>query len=164
MDEVAFNTKYWFSNMKIVTVVNPREEDFVFGATVETGVDIATGKLKSEQRTYRVKAGTSERLPGPIANMYLDQMSKLIAQDEDKFQYMIDFALKAEYYDALISDSEDLIETYQPLPQYLQSSPRVETVDEPAFAGKDSDEQPQTVGAGTQETAKNPVGRPKKVA
>lgn len=162
MDEIAFNTKYWFSNMKIVTVVNPREEDYVFGAMSETGVDIATGKLKQEQRTYRVRAGEMERLPGPIANMYLDQMSKLIAQDEDKFQYMIDFALKAEYYDALISDSEDLIETYQPLPQYLQK-PEAETPEEPAFAGKDSDE-PENSGTGVKTAPAANLGRPKKVA
>lgn len=164
MDEVAFNQKYWFSNIKIVTVVNPREEDYIFGATIDTGVDIATGKPKSEQRTYRIKAGSSERLPGPIANMYLDQMSKLIAQDEDKFQYMIDFALKAEYYDALISDSEDILDTYQPLPQYLQTTPKDEITEEPTFVGKDEDEQPQAVGAGIEQAPKNPVGRPKKLA
>jgi hypothetical protein len=29
IDEQEFNTKYWYTNTKIVTVLNPRKEDFV---------------------------------------------------------------------------------------------------------------------------------------
>lgn len=128
VEEKDFNDKYWFSNTKIITVVNPRSEDYVFQATSDVGVDTATGKMKTEARKYRVKAGEHERFPGPIANMYLDQMSKLIAQDEEKFQFMIDFSLKAQYYDDLIVGVEDLMNTYHENPAYLNN--KAEEVDE----------------------------------
>lgn len=161
MDEMQFVKKYYFDHLKMVTVKNPRNEDYVFGATIEAGIDVATGKLRSEQRTYRVKAGERERLPGPMANMYLDQMAKLIAQDQDKFRFLIDFALKAQYYDDLIIDVIDLIETYQPLPQYLQKSEEEikESREEP-FAGKDNNAEATSQAGET----KRPVGRPAKVA
>jgi hypothetical protein len=160
MDEMEFVKKYYFDHLKMVTVKNPRSEDYIFGATIEAGVDVATGKLRSEQRTYRVQAGQRERLPGPIANMYLDQMTKLLAQDQDKFRFLIDFALKAQYYDELIVDVIDLIATYQPLPQYLQKTEEeIKEAKEEPFAGRNSDaetSQPKEV--------KRSVGRPAKVA
>lgn len=141
-----------------MTVVNPRKEDFVFQATSEVGVDTSTGKMKAEARTYRVKAGEHERFPGPIANLYLDQMSKLIAQDDNKFQFMIDFALKAQYYDDLIVDKESLINTYQPHPGYLDK-PEEATETAPAaevpFAA--------ATAANTEKAPRKP-GRPPKVA
>lgn len=136
MEEKDFFDKYWHSNTKIVTVVNPRNEDYVFQAVSEVGIDTSTGKMKVEQRSYRVKAGGNERFPGPIANIFLDQVAKLVAQDEDKIQFMIDFALRAEYYDRLTVDVEDLINTYTPHPAYLEQ-PKTEVEKEPeeAFAG-----------------------------
>lgn len=119
MDEKDFWVKYWHGNTDMVTVVNPRTEDYVFQATVDSGVDLATGKLRAETRHYKVAAGGKERFPGPIANMFLDQMSKLVAQDDEKIQYMIDFALRAQYYDDLTVAVEDLIHDYQPFPEYL---------------------------------------------
>lgn len=132
MEEKEFNDKYWFSNTKIVTVNNPRSEDYIFQATSDVGIDTATGKMKTEARTYRVRKGEHERFPGPIANMYLDQMSKLIAQDDDKIQFMIDFKLKAEYYDDLIVGIEDLINTFQPHPAYLKDEDKDGSVGETA--------------------------------
>lgn len=165
MDEMEFAKKYVFSNLKIVTVVNPRKEDYTFGATIDAGVDLGTGRLRSEQRTYMVKTGGQERLPGPIANMYLDQMAKLIAQDEDKFKNIIDWAVKAKYYDDLVVDVIDLIDSYQPLPQYLQKTEKeIETAKEEPFAGKDDNANPQTSGDGATQAAKRSVGRPAKVA
>lgn len=119
MDETDFNKKYWHSNTEMVTVINPRTEDYVFQATIDTGVDMDTGKLKAETRHYRVAAGGQERFPGPIANMFLDQMAKLVSQDDKKFQFMIDFSLKAQYYDDLTVAVENLIRDYQPFPEYL---------------------------------------------
>lgn len=80
---------------------------------------MTTGRMKSETREYRVAAGQEERFPGPIANLYLDQMAKLVAQDDEKIQFMIDFKLKAQYFDDLIVGVEDLINTYTSHPAYL---------------------------------------------
>lgn len=122
MEEADFIKKYWHPNSEIVTVVNPRSEDYLFQATIETGVDTSTGRMHSEARHYKVAAGGTERFPGPIANMFLDQMSKLVAQDDDKIQFMIDFSLRAQYYDQLTVAVEDLTKGYQPFPEYLESS------------------------------------------
>lgn len=124
-DEQTFAKKYWHTNTQIVTVINPRKDDYVFQATTEVGVNLDTGRMKAETRTYRVPHGGQERFPGPIANMYLDQMSKLVAQDEDKIQFMVDWALKAQYYDQLIVSIEDLIHTYAPFPEYLDKPEQV---------------------------------------
>lgn len=117
MDEQQFNEKYWFKNTHVISVVNPRNEDYKFQAVIDTGMNVATGKMEASPRQYLVKAGGQERFIGVVANMYLDQMSKLIAQDEDKFQFMIDFALKAQYYDQLIIGIENLLEQNIALPE-----------------------------------------------
>lgn len=120
MDEQAFIVKYWFPATQIITVVNPRDEDYKFTMVVDTGLNALTGKPGTESRKYMVKAGDNQRFPGTIANMYLDQMTRLVAQDEDKIQHLIDFALRAEYYDKLIAGKEDLIQqTYEAKPDYL---------------------------------------------
>lgn len=120
LEEQDFNKKYWHSNTEVVTVINPRKEDYVFQATVDAGIDIATGRPKPEARQYRVPAGGTERFPGSIANMYLDQMSKILAQEDDRFERMVDFSEKAKYYDRLTADTEDLIASYVPNPAYEQ--------------------------------------------
>lgn len=138
IEEQEFNDKYWHSNTKLVTVINPRTDDYVFQAVSETGIDTSTGRMKAEQRTYKVPAGGNERFPGPIANIYLQQMTALVAQDEEKIQYLIDYALKAQYYDQLIVNVEDLINTYTPFPEYLEKPKETETAEQPkeeAFAG-----------------------------
>lgn len=117
-DETDFNVKYWHNSTKLVTVVNPRNEDYRFQAVIETGYSMETGKPMIEPRQYIVKAGGKERFPGPIANMYLDQMSKILAQEDKKIERMIDFALKAEYYDKLIVSVEDLLTQSHTYPQY----------------------------------------------
>jgi hypothetical protein len=120
MDETVFNDKYWHSNSVIVTVANPRNEDYKFSAVAQAGLDSGTGKMREEQRHYRVPAGGSERFPGPIANIYLDQMTKLLAQEEDKIHFLIDYALKAQYYDRLTVATEDPSQGYQEeRPSYL---------------------------------------------
>jgi len=118
VDEQAFTEKYNYDNLKMVTVVNPTSDDFTFDITMETSVDISNGQMKSETRQYVVKAGDKLRLPGVAANLYLDQMAKKIAQDEDRFSLYPDFAERAKYYDDLIIDVDDLLGVYQTLPQY----------------------------------------------
>jgi hypothetical protein len=97
--------------------------------TNDVGVNMQTGKMATDTRHYRVPAGGSERFPGPIANMYLDQMSKMVAQDEDKIQYLIDFTLRAQYYDQLTADVEDLIHSYTPFPEYLNGTDEQKAAD-----------------------------------
>lgn len=146
MEEAEFWDKYWKKNTEIITVVNPRNEDYIFQAMVDTGFDQIAGKSKIEARHYKVAAGGNERFPGPIANIYLDQMAKLIAQDEDNIQHMSDFALRAQYYDDLIVSIEDLIKSYEaPTPDYLNrpTAEPVETKEDKPFAGV---EQPKKVG------------------
>jgi hypothetical protein len=120
VEETDFNAKYWYKNTQLVTVVNPRSEDFVFQSTVETGVNPSTGRNESETRKYIVKAGSKQRFPGTITNMYLDQMSKLVAQDDNKITNLIDFSVKAKYYDDLTVSVEDLIRGYEPMPEFLE--------------------------------------------
>jgi hypothetical protein len=118
LEEQEFVTKYWHANTEVVTVINPTKDDYDFQATVDAGIDIATGRPKPEARQYRVPAGGTARFPGSVANMYLDQMSKLLSQQENKFERMVDFSTKAEYYDRLTADTEDLIQSYVPNPAY----------------------------------------------
>jgi hypothetical protein len=153
-EEANFWQKYRYDHLKMVTVINPLTEDYDFQCVVEAGVDMATGKMNSEARQYRVKAGGTERFPGPIANIYLDQICRIVAQNEDKFRHLMDWALRAKYYDRLVVDVEDLVSTYQPFSNYLQESetedsPQTDEVEEKPFA---------TVAA-----PKNKGGRPRKV-
>lgn len=136
MDEQAFTDKYWKKNTEIVEVLNPRTVDYVFQATVDTGIDVSTGRMKAEARRYMVKAGGSERFPGPIANMYLDQMSRILAQEDNRFDRMIDPSERAKYYDQLIVGTDDLISSYNELPQYAGIGEKTEDAapKEEAFA------------------------------
>lgn len=120
LDEQAFLAKYWYPSTHVVTVLNPRVADYQFQATVNVGLDMASGKPKVEPRQYMVKGGGKQRFPGPIANMYLDQMAKLIAQDDKNFGAFIDFTERAKYYDQLVVTTEDLIEQYHEFPQYKE--------------------------------------------
>jgi hypothetical protein len=146
VEEKDFYQKYWYTNAQLITVKNPRPPmmendvtgDYLFSCVVQTGIDISTGKAKEESRQYLVKAGGTESFPGPIANIYLDQMSKLLAQDEGKIQHMIDFSLRAAYYDRLTTEVRDLTAAYQQqTPDYLKPATAEAPVGPPeeAFAG-----------------------------
>lgn len=102
-------TKYWFNSLQMVTVVNPKSEDWPFMV---------------EMRHFVIKGSSKERFPGVIANVYLDQMSKIMAQDDDKLGFMADPTLKAQYYDKLIVDVESLVnEVDASAPAYLRDVP-----------------------------------------
>src|SRR5437763_243217 len=109
MEESDFLTKYGFNNFKIVTVSNPTTKDHEIQITMEVGVDPANGKLRTEARKYVVEAGGSERFPGVVALKYLDEMSKNLAQLEERFNLYVDYNTRSEYYDRLIVDVEDLV-------------------------------------------------------
>src|SRR5260221_3813940 len=81
-----FNARYWFTTLQMVTVLNP--------AWYREG---GTGEAVSrdfpfmvELRHFIIRAVQHERLPGIIANVYLDQMAKILAQNDDKLGYMSD--------------------------------------------------------------------------
>lgn len=96
---------YWFNSLQMITVINPKPEDWPFMV---------------EMRHFMIKAGATERFPGVIANVYLDQMSKILAQDEEKLEYMSDPNLKKLYYDRLIVNVESLVNEYDSTPSYLK--------------------------------------------
>ncbi len=96
---------YWFNSLQMVTVVNPKPDAWPFMV---------------ELRHFNINGGATERFPGVIANVYLDQMSKILAQDDDRLGYMADPNLMKIYYDKLIIDVEDLITQTSSVPAYLQ--------------------------------------------
>lgn len=137
LDEQSFIDKYWHTQTEMVEVTNPTKADYLFKVTVDAKIDRSTGKPVSEQRQYMVKAGGSERFNGYVANVYLDQMSRKLAQDDNRLDRMVDFTERAKYYDQLTADTEDLIASYVENPAYKDDN-SVQTVDKPAevpFAG-----------------------------
>lgn len=106
--KLDFNKKYWFTSLQMVEVINPTAEDYPFMV---------------EMRHFIVKAGANERLPGVIANVYLDQMSKILAQGDDKLAFMADPQLMKIYFDKLIVDVESLIPEINNVPAYLRDVP-----------------------------------------
>lgn len=112
---------------------------------MEVGFDHAAKRMKTEKRTYVIKAGDHERLPGVVARKYLDEMSKHLAQKEDKFKLYVDYATRAVYYERLIVPEgiEDRINDYTPIPSVdAGSQAQIETTEQP-FAGVTSQEAPR---------------------
>lgn len=108
MTKDDFWRKYWFSPLQMVTLINPKSEDY---------------KFMVEMRNFVIKAGTKEKMPGTVANVYLSQMTRIIAQDEDKMQHLSDFALMKQYFDRLIVDVESLVAEDHSQPEYLKNVP-----------------------------------------
>lgn len=101
-----FNSQYWFNSLQMIEVINPRKDDYPFMV---------------EMRHFFIKAGASERFPGVIANVYLDQMSKLMSQDDENLGMMADPNLKKIYYDKLIVNVEELAPVVDQEPAYLKN-------------------------------------------
>lgn len=72
-----------------------------------------------EMRHYIIKAGAKERFPGVIANVYLDQMSKILAQHDENLGNMADPELKKIYYNRLIVSVDSLVQEHDNRPDYL---------------------------------------------
>jgi hypothetical protein len=101
MTQEQFNANYWFGSLQMVEVVNPLDVRFLF--TVEL-------------RQYMIEPGATEKYPGIIANMYLDQMSKHIGQlspDATGLTLLGDWAFRAQAYNKLIIGVEDLAPQYR---------------------------------------------------
>lgn len=100
-----FWAQYWFTPLQLVKVINPQPYDYEF---------------KVEGRSFVIKAGTSQKYPGNITNVYLSNMSRIKSQEDDKMQFMSDFALMEQYYKALIVEVEELVQTSTSVPEYLR--------------------------------------------
>jgi len=101
-----FNKEFWFNGLQMITVVNPLDYDFPFMV---------------EMRNFFIGAGKHERFPGVIANVYLSQMSGILAQNDDQLGLMSDPQLKKLYYQKLIVDTQEMVHEHSPLPAYLQN-------------------------------------------
>lgn len=98
-----FIERYWFSSTQLVTVVNPTAEDYHF---------------MSELRNFMVPKGGTEDYVGTIANVYLDQMSKNIAQRDDQLELIADYVYRTQAYDGLIVAVKDLAPQYDSIPDW----------------------------------------------
>lgn len=103
-----FHNSYWFNTLQMIEVINPLTYDWPFMV---------------EGRHFVVKEGSKERLPGAIANIYLDQVSKIMAQDDDKLGFMADPNLKKLYYDKLIINVDSMVQEAFSVPGYLKPQP-----------------------------------------
>jgi len=104
--ESLFRKKYWFSQYQMVTVVNPTDEDYHFLV---------------DNRPFMVPKGSPEPLAGFIANVYLDRMSRELAQRDDALGDLADANLRAGYYEKLVVDVEDMTKQYaNPTPDFLK--------------------------------------------
>lgn len=108
MTKKEYWAKYWFSPTQMVTLINPKPEDYQFMV---------------EMRHFVLRAGAQEQMPGTVANVYLSQMTRILAQDEDKFEFLSDFNLMKQYYDRLIVDVKDMMQEVNNTPAYLQNIP-----------------------------------------
>lgn len=116
-----WHNQYWFTPMHMVEVINPawaREGDNFVSKDYPFMV---------EMRHFIIKAGESKPFPGVIANVYLDQVSRLLAQNDDKLGYMGDPNLRRLYYDKLIVAVTNLAPEADATPAYLKPTNAVET-------------------------------------
>jgi hypothetical protein len=106
--KAEFWKTYWFTPYQMVTLKNPKDTEYRFMV---------------EMRHFVIKAGATEVLPGTVANVYLSQMTRVLAQDEDKTSFLSDFALMKQYYDRLIVSVESTINDVDTTPSYLKDVP-----------------------------------------
>lgn len=133
-----FWKQYWFTPMHMVTLVNPKETDYHFMV---------------EMRNFVIKAGAQETMPGTVANVFLSQMTRILAQDDDKMEHLSDFALMKKYYDKLIVNVKNLVPNLDNTPSYLKDVPETMKAETPPW------EEPKT----TEEQPKKPKAEPKTV-
>lgn len=103
-----FNDQYWFSPLQMITVKNPRPEDYRFMV---------------EMRSFIVKGGGTEQMPGQVANVYLSHLTKELAQDDNRLEFLSDVNLMKQYYDSLIIDVVSLMPEDKSEPAYLTQVP-----------------------------------------
>jgi len=109
MTKKEFWEKYWFSTLHMVTLINPLPEDYRFMV---------------EMRHFIIKAGAQEQMPGTVANVYLSQMTRIMAQNDNKMEFLSDVNLMKQYYDALIVDAKNMMPEDNSQPAYLAQVPQ----------------------------------------
>lgn len=117
MTKQEFWKLYYFTPFQLVTVLNTKKNDYPFMV---------------EGRHFIIRAGAKEKLPGTVANIYLDQMTRIRAQDDDRMNFLSDFMLMKRYYDELIVDVENLINEVDLTPAYLKDIPEHMKVETPS--------------------------------
>lgn len=100
-----FNDRYWFSPLQMVTLINPKTEDYRFMV---------------EMRHFVIRGGATESFPGTVANVYLSQMTRILAQDNDEMNLLSDVALMAKYYDSLMVDVKNMAGEDTSEPAYMK--------------------------------------------
>lgn len=99
---------YWFSPLQMVTLKNPKNVDYPFMV---------------EMRHFIIRAGATEQMPGTVANVYLSQMTRILAQDDDRMEFLSDLNLMKLYYDQLIVDVKSMMPEDNSQPAYLKNVP-----------------------------------------
>lgn len=112
----------------MVTLINPQPEDY---------------KFMVEMRHFVMRAGAQEQMPGTVANVYLSQMTRILAQQEDKMQYLADLNLMKEYYDRLIVDVKNMMPEANTAPAYLKQVPTTMQGEAPETPPWQQDQAPQ---------------------
>lgn len=135
LSKADFVKRYWFTTLQMVTV---RSAEWHFDK--ETGIRSSQDFVfMSEGRHFMVPANGQQEFVGPIANRYLDQMAKALAQADNRLEAMADFMYVAEYYNQLVVSVKDLAPEYNPandwqkraqaaadtLPPWMQNQPPV---------------------------------------
>lgn len=124
-----FDDTYWFNPLQLITVINPLPELYPFMV---------------EMRHYEMPAGGKMQFPGAIANVYLDQMSRIVAQNDEKLGYIGDPNLRKLYYDKLIVDIQELAPQASAIPHYLRETPKGEKAPWDSSIGERASEVPQS--------------------
>jgi hypothetical protein len=85
-----------------VTVKNPTEEDF---------------KFKVHSKDYVVEAGSSAKMPGYIAWMFVHKLATKMAMDNDDFIHWNEEGFRQKYYSQIVVQTDDLVQTFKPKPK-----------------------------------------------
>ena len=121
----TFNTReeffnvYWFQPTDMVTLLNPQDKDYPFMV---------------EGRHFIIKAGEQIQMPGTVANVYLSQMTRILAQDENKMEFLSDYNLMKQYYDRLMVDVKSMLQEVNNEPAYLSQVPQSMRAEAPEVA------------------------------
>jgi len=115
MTKKQFYDKYWFTPFDMVKIRNIKSEDFRFMV---------------EMRHFIIRANSELNVPGTVANVYLNQMTKILAQDEEKMHLLSDYNFRAEFYDRLIVETSNNMPVMDSTPEYLKRVPQEAKVSE----------------------------------
>jgi hypothetical protein len=84
-----------------VTVTNPTEEDFRF---------------KVHGKDYMVEKGTTAKMPGYIAWLYVYNLATQMAQKAGDFVHWNEEGFRQQYYDRIVVGADQTVQVVQPEP------------------------------------------------